>query len=482
MIKLFEHKIHTDTEEAVPLCWKVLSTVVVAFMLLAMTAICAACQQQDMEDGEKEGHPALIRLKVMGEEHVDVTTRTVNEDAIRDLHILIYDGKGKLIGQQYTTGGTVTVKTRSAADCTIYAIANTGEPELFNSCNIHSETTIKELTHSISAWDELTNATYLLMTGSMDGVNIAAGIQNLTVLKVNRIVAKIILNIEIMAGSGISVTNYSVCKSPTKSYYISRPMTTENDQYDTDNIQVGDDAPNNKWIDSPTIPITNNKVSTSFYMFENRRGVNRNIKVQNDKGHNNTPSNATYININGTINGNNINWKIYLGANNTDNFNIKRNCTYTYNIVLNAKGTADSRVTIETMGIINLSNEGTANCYLASNNDQWYSFNATIRGNGETEDYAAQQYNSVSPGISLMPSKVGASSSATQIPVETIKDAVVVWETTQGLIDWVIWDCNSGQVKFKTKVAKGNAVIAVRDASRNILWSWHIWHENYNQY
>lgn len=67
-----------------------------------------------MEDVE-EGQPATIRLEVQGEEQVDIATRTVNESVVSNLHILVYNSSGELIGQKYQTGGsTVTVNTRSA--------------------------------------------------------------------------------------------------------------------------------------------------------------------------------------------------------------------------------------------------------------------------------------------------------------------------------------------------------------------------------
>lgn len=109
-----------------------------------------------------------------------------------------------------------------------------------------------------------------------------------------------------------------------------------------------------------------------------------------------------------------VTWTVYLGENNTSDFNIKRNGNYRYDITLKATfdgyGMAsDSRVIVG----VDLSEDGCANCYLAATDNAWYNFNATVRGNGETGDYAAQQYGS---GISLMPSKVTGSTDAVTIP------------------------------------------------------------------
>ncbi|MBQ4279642.1 MAG: fimbrillin family protein [Rikenellaceae bacterium] len=55
-------------------------------------------------------------------------------------------------------------------------------------------------------------------------------------------------------------------------------------------------------------------------------------------------------------------------------------------------------------------------------------------------------------------------------------DAVLVWQDSPSLITDIKLD--NGSVTFKIdkeSINQGNAVIAVRDAAGNILWSWHIW-------
>lgn len=80
-------------------------------------------------------------------------------------------------------------------------------------------------------------------------------------------------------------------------------------------------------------------------MFENRAGVNTTITQQKDKIKANAPDSATYVVIYGKATGYKfLSWEIYLGATTTTNFNIKRNCNYTYNITLKPT-TTDTRVT-----------------------------------------------------------------------------------------------------------------------------------------
>jgi hypothetical protein len=450
-------------QENVPFCRKVLF---VLGTLLAMTAVCSSCrpEEEGMRDAE-DNLPAIIRLEVQGEEQADIATRAVSESAVGNLHVLVYNSTGELIGQKYQTGSsTVTVNTRNAAGCTIYAIANTGKADLFKGYAIHKESYLKSLVYNLTSWDELGKGTNLLMTGSMKSVNIKAGTQTLsTKLVLTRMVARVTLNIKAETSSGITITNYSVKNIPSRSYYI--PRTSE------DAVQTTAAA---HWKESGVITTSGaTSASKTFYMFENRRGTKSTISAQKDKTATNAPDKATYVVIHGLIGAVTVTWTVYLGENNTSDFNIKRNGNYKYDITLKATfdgyGMAsDSRVIIG----VDLSEDGYANCYLAATDNAWYNFNATVRGNGETEDYAAQQYGS---GISLMPGKVIGSANAVTIPQNQIKDAIVVWETNSKIITSLKWDSSSGYVKFKTGTAKGNALIAVRNSSDQILWSWHIW-------
>ncbi|WP_300700140.1 DUF4906 domain-containing protein [Bacteroides sp.] len=419
--------------------------------MLAMIVLYTSCQPDNLENEKIESRPAILHLKVRGEEQVDLTTRAVSEDAIHDLHILIYDSKGELIGQQYAESSTITIKTHSAGNCTIYAIANTGKPDLFNSYDIHSETALKDMTSSITAWDELTKGAHLLMTGSIDKVKIEAGIQTLSErITVNRMVAKITLNLKAKSGSGISITGYKIYSLPSKSYYLSSNT----------------DATNSTWLESDT-ENTGNVTTTGivFYMFENRRGIVSGITQQKDKNASRAPTNATYVIISGNLEGISLNWKVYLGENNTTDFNIKRNSNYVYNIILEA-GKTDSRVSIETARITDLSILGTANCYLAKESDTWYRFKATIRGNGAATIAA------------ISPTGVALDTNDPIIP----KKAELVWETGghRNVIQYIILS-KDGYILFKTGNDKeGNAIIAVKDDSDNILWSWHIWKTNFD--
>ena len=96
-----------------------------------------------------------------------------------------------------------------------------------------------------------------------------------------------------------------------------------------------------------------------------------------------------------------------------------------------------------------LSVNGTSNCYIVNSGGR-YRFNATVQGN---------------------------STESIGVPVK----AEVLWESfnssTKPNVGDVVKDVNykDGFVSFTATDADGNALIAVKDDSDTILWSWHIW-------
>ena len=111
---------------------------------------------------------------------------------------------------------------------------------------------------------------------------------------------------------------------------------------------------------------------------------------------------------------------------------------------------------------VNLSAEGTANCYIARTGGV-YKFDASVKGNGGGD------------GVSDYIANYG-------LAIEDGAFAELLWESrhdgdktmSREIIDGApIY--RGGYVTFSTGRSEGNAVIAVKDIKGNIVWSWHIW-------
>lgn len=119
---------------------------------------------------------------------------------------------------------------------------------------------------------------------------------------------------------------------------------------------------------------------------------------------------------------------------------------------------------------INKGYSETANCYLV---DQagYYSL-PLVYGNGEkvSADIPGNglQYYPNHADQHMNPDDLKSSSN----------DAVLVWQDSPDLIDPASVHIDNGNIVFRIRketLAEGNAVVAVRNSSKTILWSWHIW-------
>ena len=129
----------------------------------------------------------------------------------------------------------------------------------------------------------------------------------------------------------------------------------------------------------------------------------------------------------------------------------------------------------------NAHNKGTttANCYVI-HNPGTYRF-PCIYGNAMKNGQKNERaYKSSKQGQKyiLSPFINAYGQSITKPQIDGIDNACLIWQDTQNLISNISFDSSTQYVKFevnKATIHNGNAIIAVRDASNTILWSWHIW-------
>ena len=90
--------------------------------------------------------------------------------------------------------------------------------------------------------------------------------------------------------------------------------------------------------------ITGSTFSGTYYVPENLQGIHSTITDQKDKKPSNAPAGATYLYVQGTTYGRQVAYYIYLGGNNTGDFNVARNHQYVIQATINGINTIDTRV------------------------------------------------------------------------------------------------------------------------------------------
>ncbi len=108
----------------------------------------------------------------------------------------------------------------------------------------------------------------------------------------------------------------------------------------------------------------------------------------------------------------------------------------------------------------NLSNRGTANCYIVSESGANYHFAATVMGNGRG-----------TTGIIPKPLK--------GVRAEVLWESSFEQEFQRGAVIREV-AASGGWICFVTGPDEGNALIGLFDAQDNCIWSWHIWVTSYD--
>jgi hypothetical protein len=324
-------------------------------LLFGCLLLLLACNNTDTSDVDARG-----TISFTFETETEGATTRVDENNVHDIHILVYNRRGRRVGYDYfTASDKFRLEVPVGTDYTVYAVANTGNPTLFDDTRYNTQSALTDMvTPQLSAWAEIEHAPYLLLSGIQTGIQVTpsvAGSQSDTrvSLLLTRLAARISFYVVAPIGSNISISGFQLCSLPRSSYYLPRPLGGypyfENEASDS-YLYPGDDASQNEtdtdWINSIIVPLLSESsaFNYSFYCYENRQGVHPNIVRQRDKNALNAPQRASYLLVKGSAPGYaSISWRIYLGGNATSNFNIKRNATYQYNVTLRVNET-DMRV------------------------------------------------------------------------------------------------------------------------------------------
>lgn len=334
---------------------------------------------------------------------------TEMEKTIRTARLMIFDKQGNCFynkvldenaGTDYATR-TLAVPVQANEDkftqCTVWLVANIA---LWNQIAEDSDLDLsesaiqtlsdlqKKFGHMQISTSNPTNREWIPMAGNLDGVNMtqAGSLGSPLEINLTRILAKVNFQINIEGDFSFYFNNWYLENIPSYSYLLPRDKDFCDLNSDKDGLFYPEPGFTNnyttqtvqKWFGNGT---STNKTSTySFYMYENRRGekrgeinwdnmsgeagdyANLDGKVSDPDGNNPqfktlyAPKNATFLVITGMIrqrsgdtgeiqNTQSFAYRIALGSNNTDNYNLTRNSEYTYNI--NIKGTTYDDVSVD---------------------------------------------------------------------------------------------------------------------------------------
>ncbi|MDR0976239.1 MAG: DUF4906 domain-containing protein [Prevotellaceae bacterium] len=324
------------------------------FMFVA--AVLTACTADTPLVAPADDEPVPISITLVDETPADrgdaAPATRGGWNNITDAYVIAFNEAGERVKSGYFTNTAAVSLFVIPGTYSVYALGNVGSDAPFK--NIDKLDKLRSLQDSIATWNGIT-AGNIVMTGAATGVVAREDGTTTCNIALRRIAAKLVLTVLVHPDDDahITVSDITLRNIPARTYHLLREMPTEADdadantgRYDGDAVRADNPA---HWLHSANLKssaagdtLVNKQ---TCYLFENRAGYNSRITGPRQKTAANAPDDAcTYLEIKGKADrAVDITWRVYLGANPVDNFNIKRNCTY--NVVVSLfKHAADARI------------------------------------------------------------------------------------------------------------------------------------------
>ena len=289
--------------------------------------LCSCSREVTMPvDSAASERPVTAELRITTEDMLRLATRATDEEAIRDINLYLF---GRSNGQ------SLHFYSRSAL---VRFECLPGEYDLYVAANLGAdlgERSVQQLRTYTIKWQE--EYATLPMSAVMT-VAIAPDKENNTVtlppLSVRRTVAKIAYNIRVADKvPDLELRSVRLCSVPghtTPFTPASTPSTSEKDFTDAPLVELPDAA--------------RRSCSGVQYLFENPQGTVSSITDQRDKNADNAPACASYLMIRAARGNRTLYYRVYLGRNNTTDFNVGRNTSHTLDITISGDNEVDTRV------------------------------------------------------------------------------------------------------------------------------------------
>ena len=259
-------------------------------------------------------------------------TRATDEMQIKDLNVYLFGKTNTFKLHIYTQSPLLQF------ECPV------GEYDLYIAANLHAD--MADLSPAeLEACTIASRPAYDdLPMSAKTTVTIAASAQGKVVtlpsIQVRRCVAKIAYNIRVdNTVSDIELQSVRLMNIPRTSPLFTSAQPSENKADYTSGFY------------SEIPPSGNAAYSGVCYVFENMQGCVPGITSQADKSILNAPENASYLLIRAVRGDKVLSYSIYLGENNTDNFDVERNTHQTFNITIRCDNEVDTRISSYTLNV-----------------------------------------------------------------------------------------------------------------------------------
>ncbi len=290
----------------------------ILLFIIPLLAMMSSCNKDEMEDRPSLQDEVRFSLQIQ-EEGVQYVTRATDERTVRDVNLFLFDPRGVLPDRHfYVESGTV--------ECSVLP----GSYEAYAVANVHRDmgTMTLEQLRAVQL-PSVTRYTMLPMSGHTTLT--VEDRMSAPVITVRRTVAKIICN--------ISIDPAVVYALKLQSVQIMNAAAT------TKLFEAEQAADKFVTMASTEIGVSEGRKATrTFYLLENCQGDVPSITTQQQKCSENAPQGATFVRIKAQQEGLQLTYDVYLGENNTSNFDVRRNSVQTLDIRIKGDNEVDARI------------------------------------------------------------------------------------------------------------------------------------------
>ena len=293
------------------------------YILLLPLSILCSCIYEDEADCCR---PTKVRVEMaVRPDPLMTVTRSADEYAIRDLNFYLYNDNGESVLHRYQTSATLRFECLPGG-YRMRVVANQG-------CDLGEN----------PAWEDFIVAhadEYDVLPMSYESdVTISpspGGILTLPTVEVRRCVAKVSYNISVKPAD-IELRSVQLLSVPRSVSVFDMAAAPSDDSDD--------------YTDCPEVELSGQQAAGDCYLLPNMQGVVATITDQKQKNPENAPANASYLLIRAVRGSKVLAYYIYLGGNNTSDFNVRANVHYRFNISILGDSEVDTRISSYTLHV-----------------------------------------------------------------------------------------------------------------------------------
>jgi len=321
-------------------------------LLMILPFIISSCVEVENYFSDYKGETVPVQIKInvnnendLGDKDIKISRKApsnINENLVSDIWVIQFNGTTTSSTKVYTKYINITTSTlglnlaASSSTNRVVIIANTHNSSFDFSTVTTYQNLLDKMASITNEYDAYGGASNLglVMSGFTDVIvnNVVSSTPiNFTL---TRSVAKVVLNLNLTATSGLTIDSIVMCDVPNQ-FNIADTLKALHNTISVP-YPVHASTTYKTFAINTNLPTPGGATQTfQWYVPRNMKGTNAGTTVMNKNT--NAPDGASYIRIYAKSGSDIVIFRIYPGSNMTNDFNIMPNKRYIINIKLNSK-------------------------------------------------------------------------------------------------------------------------------------------------